>query len=119
MHIKYRQDNLHRMIWYTDTYGSNGYELTIYVSFMVKCMCYTELWIHWFHDHGATIPNDSITIGQTSLVGMSHSRSNLIVPLMLRMVCCTMAEVLTLYYRSLGTALTMLKMGNISGRPYC
>jgi hypothetical protein len=29
-----------------------------------------------------------------------------------------MAEVLALYYRSLKIALTLLRMGNISGRPY-
>jgi hypothetical protein len=39
------------------------------------------------------------------------------VPLMLRIVCYAMAGVLTLYYRSLGTASTLLRRGNISGRP--
>jgi hypothetical protein len=76
-----------------------------------------KLWIHWFRDYDATIPNGSITIGWTSLVGVGHSRSDSIVPLMLRMVCCTMVEALTLYYRFLKTALTLLKMDNISGRP--
>jgi hypothetical protein len=88
------------MAWYTDAYGSNGHGFTIHVSFMVKCVCYTRLWIHWFHDHGATIPNGSIIIEQTSLVGVGHSRSDPIVPLMLRMVCCAMAVALALYYRS-------------------
>jgi hypothetical protein len=82
-------------------------------------VCYTGLWIHWFRDRSATIPNGSVTIGRMSLVGVGHSRSNLIVPLMLRTVCCAMAEVLTLYYRSLGTASTLLRRGNILGRPYC
>jgi hypothetical protein len=91
MHVKYRQDNLHRMTWYTGTCGSNGHGLTIHVSFMVKCVCYTGLWIHWFRDLGATIPNGSVTIRHTSLVGVGHSRSDSIVPLMLRMVCCAMA----------------------------
>jgi hypothetical protein len=85
---------------------------------MVKCVCYTELLIHWFHDHGATIPNGSIIIGRMSLVGVGYSRSNSIVPLMLRMVYCTMAGALTLYYRSLETTLTLLRISNISGRPY-
>jgi hypothetical protein len=31
MHVKYRQDNLHCMIWYTGTYGSDGHGLTIHV----------------------------------------------------------------------------------------
>jgi hypothetical protein len=77
------------------------------------------LWIHWFHDHGVTIPNGSVTIGQTSLVAVGHLRSDLIVPLILRTICCAMDEALALYYRSIRTASTLLKMGNISGRPYC
>jgi hypothetical protein len=85
---------------------------------MVKCVWYTGLWIHWFRDFGATIPNGSITIGQTSLVGVGHSRSDSIVPLMLYTVCYTMAGALALYYRSLRTAPTLLRMDNISGRPY-
>jgi uncharacterized cysteine cluster protein YcgN (CxxCxxCC family) len=40
--IKYRQNNLHRMTWYTGTCGSNGHGLTIHVSFMIKCVCYIE-----------------------------------------------------------------------------
>ena len=83
MHVKYKQDNLHHMTWYTGTCGSNGHGLTIHVSFIVKCVCYTGLWINWFRDHDAIIPNDTITIGQISLVGVSHSGSDLIVLLML------------------------------------
>jgi hypothetical protein len=77
------------------------------------------LWIHWFRDLDATIPNGSVTTGWTSLVGVGHSGSDPIVPLMLRTVCYAMAGVLALYYRSLGTASTLLRKGNISGRPYC
>jgi hypothetical protein len=115
MHVKYIQDNLHRMTWYTGTCGIMAMGLTIHVSFMVN-VC-TRLWIHWFRDHGATIPNGSVIIGRTSLVGVGHPRSDSIVPLMLRNVCYAMAGALTLYYRSFGTALTLLRMGNISGRP--
>jgi hypothetical protein len=75
------------MTWYTSTCGSIGHELTIHVSFMVKCVCYTGLWIHWFRDLDATISNGSVTIGRTSLVGVRHSRLNSIVPLMLCTVC--------------------------------
>jgi hypothetical protein len=85
---------------------------------MVKCMCYTRLWIYWFCDFGATIPNGSVTIGRTSLVGVAHSRLDLIVPLMLCTVCYAMVEALALYYRSFGTASTLLRRDNISGRPY-
>jgi hypothetical protein len=86
---------------------------------MVKCVCYTGLWIHWFRDLGATIFNGLVTTGRTSLVDVGHSRSDLIVPLMLCTVCYAMAGALALYYRSLGTASILLRRGNISGRPYC
>jgi hypothetical protein len=119
MHVKYRQDNLHRMTWYTNTCGSNAHELIIHVSFMVKCVCCTGLWIHWFCDPGATIPNGSVTIGWTSLVGVGHLRSNSIMPLILHTVCCALAGALALYYRSLGIASTLLRRGNISSKPYC
>ena len=86
---------------------------------MVKCVYYTGLWIHWFCDHDATIPNGTVTIGRMSLVSVGHSGSNLIVPLMLCTVCFrTMARELTLYYRSLGTASTLLRMGKILDKPY-
>jgi hypothetical protein len=85
---------------------------------MVKCVCYTGLRIHWLHDLDATIPNGLVTIRRTSLVGVDHSRSDSIVPLILCTVCCAMARALALYYRSLGTASTLLRRGNISGRPW-
>jgi hypothetical protein len=106
------------MTWYTGTCGNNGLGLTIHVSFMVKCVCHTGLWIHWFRDLGAIIPNGSVTIRWTSLVGVGHSKSNSIVSLMLRTVCYAMAGALALYYRSLETVSTLLRMGNISSRPY-
>ena len=86
---------------------------------MVKRVYYTGLWIHWFRDHDATIPNGTVIIGQTLLVNMSHSGSDLIMTLMLRTVYFhAMAGALALYYRSHGTASTLLRMGKISGRPY-
>ena len=51
--------------------------------------------------------------------GVGHPKSDLVVPLVLRMVCCAMAGALALYYRSLGTMSTLLRMSNISSRPYC
>jgi hypothetical protein len=119
MHVKYKQDNLYRMIWYIGMCGSNGHGLTIHVSFMVKCECYTGLWIHWIRDPSATIPNCLVIIGRTSLVGVGHSRSDSIVPLMLCTICCAMAGALALYYKSLGISSTLLRRGNISGRSYC
>jgi hypothetical protein len=50
---------------------------------------------------------------------VGHPRSESVVPLVLRTVRCTMAGVPVLYYRSLGTASTLLKMGNISSKLYC
>jgi hypothetical protein len=73
MHVNYRQDNLHRMTWYTGTCGSSSHGLTIHVSFMVKYVCYVRLWIHWFCDLDATIPNGSITTGRMPLFGVGHS----------------------------------------------
>jgi hypothetical protein len=50
------------------------------------CVSY-GLWIHWFRDLDATIPNGSVTIGRMLLVGVGHSGSDSIVSLMLRTVC--------------------------------
>jgi hypothetical protein len=77
---------------------------------MVKCVCYARLWIHWFRDPGETISNGSVTIRRTLLVGVGHSKSDLIVSLMLHTVYCVMVEALTMYYMSLGTAPTLLRM---------
>jgi hypothetical protein len=81
-------------------------------------LCYTGLWINWFRDHNTTISNDSVTVGRTSLVDVDHSRSDSIVPPMLRTICCAIAGTLTLYYKSLGTTPILLKMYNISGKLY-
>jgi hypothetical protein len=59
---------------------------------MVKCVCYMGLWIHWFHNLDATVPNGSVTTGRMSLVGVGLSRLDLIVSLMLRTVCYAMVE---------------------------
>jgi hypothetical protein len=55
--------------------------------------------------------------GAISDVG--HMRSDLIMPLVLRMVRYAMAGASTLYYRSLGATSTLLRRGGISSRPYC
>jgi hypothetical protein len=109
---------MHCKTWYATTCGINGYGLTITCVLWSNVCVMRGLWIYWFCDLDATIPNGSVTIGRTSLVGVGHSRSDSIVPLLLRTICCTMARVLALYYRSLRTASTLLRMSNISGRPY-
>ena len=89
----------------------------LYMLALWSKVCYMRLWIHWFRDHDATIPNGAVTIGRTSLVGVGYSESDPIVPLMLHTVCFrAMARALALYYRSLGTASTLLRRGKISGR---
>jgi hypothetical protein len=70
-----------------------------------------------FRDLDATIPNGLVTTGQTSLVGVGHSRLDSIVPLMLHTVCYAMVGALALYYKFLGTESTLLRSGNILGRP--
>jgi hypothetical protein len=51
--------------------------------------------------------------------GVGHLRLDLVMLLVLRMVYCAMVGAPALYYRSLGTVSTLLRRGNISGRPYC
>ena len=90
----------------------------LYMLALWSKVCYTGLWIHWFRDHDTTIPNGTVTIRRTSLVGVDHSGSDPIVLLILRTICFrAMAGALALYYRSLRTASTMLRMGKVSGRP--
>ena len=51
--------------------------------------------------------------------GVGHPMLDSVMLLVLRTVCCAMAGAPVLYYRSLGTVSTLLRRGNISGRPYC
>jgi hypothetical protein len=51
--------------------------------------------------------------------GVGYPRLDSVLLLVLRMVCCAMARTLRLYYRFFETTSTLLRMGNISGRPYC
>jgi hypothetical protein len=50
--------------------------------------------------------------------GVGHLRSDSVMPLMLWMIAYNIWGTM-LYYKSLGTVLTLLIMGNNSGRPYC
>jgi hypothetical protein len=58
---------------------NNGHGLTIYVNFMVKCMCYIGLGFNGSFVTGATLMG--VTTGQISLavlaieVGISHAAS--------------------------------------------
>jgi hypothetical protein len=69
------------------------------------------MWINWFRDLDATIPNGAVTTGQMSLVGVGHSGSDPIVPLVLCTVCCAMVGALALYYRSLWDSINPAEKG--------
>jgi hypothetical protein len=99
--------------------GSNGHGLTIQVCFVVNvCVCVGALYPMVSWPMMQLFPMDGHY--RTNVIsGVGHPRSNLVVLLVLCMVCCTMAGAPTLYYRFLGTASTLLRGGNISGRPYC
>jgi hypothetical protein len=49
--------------------------------------------------------------------GVGHPRSDLVVPLMLWTVAYN-GQGIGIYYSSFGIVPTLLRMGNISGRPY-
>jgi hypothetical protein len=55
---------------------------------------------------------------RTNLIsGIGHWRLDSVMPLVLSTVYCAMAGAPALYYKSLKTAPTLLRMGNISSRP--
>jgi hypothetical protein len=109
---------MHRKTWYAGTCGMNSHGLIIWTTYYCQmCVLCEGCGSIGFLDLDATIPNGSVTTGRTSLVGVGHLGSDPIVPLVLRTVCYAMAGALALYYRSLGTTSTLLRRGNISGRP--
>jgi hypothetical protein len=50
--------------------------------------------------------------------GVGHPRSDSVMPLVLCTVCCAIIKASALYYKSLKTASTLLRKGNILSRPY-
>ena len=82
------------------------------------CVCVGGVWIQWFRDQWCSHSQWMVTIGWMSLA-VGPLRSDSVVSPMLHMVQCAMAGVPALYYMSLRKALTLLRRGNISGRPYC
>ena len=104
------------MTWYTGTCGTMAmgllYGLTLWSNVCVG-----------FGSNDFVAKTQSFSMDghyRTDIIsGMSHPRSDSVMPLVLRTVCCAMAGVPAFYYKSLETALTLLKMRNISGRPYC
>jgi hypothetical protein len=105
-------DMVHRYVLY------NGHRLIIHISFMVNvCVC------EGFGSNGFVIKMQPFPIDghyRTDVIsGVGHPKSDSIVSLVLRTVCCAMVRALALYYRSVGIASTLLRNGNISGRLYC
>jgi hypothetical protein len=49
---------------------------------------------------------------------VGHPRLDSVMSLVLRTVCCAMARAPALYYRSLRTTSTLLRMSNILNKPY-
>ena len=72
-------------------------------------VCYVGLWIYWFHDHDATIPNSTDVITQCGPFGVELDRAANVTYGMFR----AMDRALALYYRSLGTTSTLLRRGDI------
>jgi hypothetical protein len=111
-------DMVHRYVWY------NGYELTIQVSFMAN-VCFFFFWEGGggFGSNGFVIKMQPFPVDghykMDVISGVGHPRSDSVVPLVLRMVCYIMARAPALYFKSLRITLILLRMGNISGRPYC
>ena len=98
-------------------YGSNGHGLTIRVNFMVKCVC-VDFGSNGFVTKMQPFPMDGNYMTDV-ISGVGHLRLDPVVLLVLHTVCCALAGALALYYRSLGTASTLLRRGNISSRSYC
>jgi hypothetical protein len=97
----------------------NGHRLTIRVNFMVN-VC---VGVGGFESNGFVTKIQSFSIDghyMTNVIsGVGHPVSELIVPLVLRTVCCEIAGAPELNYRSLRITSILLRRGNISGRPYC
>ena len=93
--------------------------IAIHVSFMVKSVLYGDLdplvlWPQCNHSQWYGYYRTNI-ISRCGPLGVGPDCAP-----MLRTVCFhAMAGALALYYRSLGTASTLLRMGKISRRPYC
>ena len=84
MHIKYRQDNfaLYDIVyWYVQ---DNGHGLTIYVNFMVKCVCYMGLGSNGYFMAGTVLMGGYYKIDIISDVG--HPRLDSVILQVLRTI---------------------------------
>jgi hypothetical protein len=108
------------MTWYTDMCGIMAMDLLYGLALWSMCV---------YLGGGGFQSNDFLTKMQPFpldghymmdvINSVGHPRSNLVILLVLRTICCTMVRALALYYRSLKTVSILLRICNISGRPYC
>ena len=85
MHVKYRQDNFASYDMVHQYVRDKGHGLTIYVKFMVKCVCYMGLLSNGCFMIGAALTSSHY---RTVIIsGVGHPRSDSIMPLLL----CTVA----------------------------
>ena len=92
MHVKYRQDNLHRMTWYTGSCGIMALGLwPLWSNVCVNghydkmCVLYGP-WMQWFFMAGAASMGGHYRTDIIIVVG--HSRSDSVVLLVLCMIMC-------------------------------
>ena len=85
MHIKYKQDNLHRMIWYTGMCSIMAMGL-LYMLALWSNVCAIWIWIQWLFVAGAALMSCHYKTDIISVV--SHPRSNSVMSLVLCMVAC-------------------------------
>jgi hypothetical protein len=85
MHVKYIQDNFTSYDMVYQYVHDNSHGLTIYVNFMVKCVCYMGL-----GSNGSFMASVALTGShyKTDIInGVSHSRSDSV----MQLVLCTVA----------------------------
>jgi hypothetical protein len=86
MHIKYRQDNLHRMTWYTGICGILAMGLLYMLALWSNvCVLYGH-WIQWLFMADTALIGGHYKMDIISSV--NHPRSDSVVTLVLCMVAC-------------------------------
>ena len=104
------------MTWYTGTCGIMAMGLLYKLALWLVCVC-RGFGSNSFMTNDAAIPMDGHY--RTNIISdVGHPWSDSVMLLMLCTVQFAMAGALALYYRSFGTASTLLRKDNISSRPY-
>jgi hypothetical protein len=84
MHVKYRQDNLHRMTWYTSTYGIMAMCLQYMLVLWSNLYVLYGPWIQWLFVAGIALMGSHYRMDIIS--GVSHPRSDSVLLLVLCIV---------------------------------